>query len=129
MGLNEIERWLNILMLQELSTDKPEELIKISIIRSRFAQTLAKRALMIYTAQHSAGMMGLFSVLDGVLEKSMAAALSGIALPPSILEALIDGSGSLYPIYELMAAYEKGDWGTTLRRSQELSIEVYLVSR
>ncbi|WP_026393259.1 EAL and HDOD domain-containing protein [Acetobacterium malicum] len=127
MGLNEIERWLNILMLQDLGKDKPEELMKISIIRSRFAQTLAKRALLTYNAQHSAGMMGLFSVLDGILDQTMAEALAGITLPPAILEALLDGSGPLYPIYELMAAYEKGDWATTLRRSQELNIEEYIL--
>ena len=125
MGLNEIERWLNILMLQDLGQDKPDELMKISIIRSRFAQTLAKRALMTYNAQHGAGMMGLFSVLDGILDQSMAEALAGIALPPSIPEALIAGTGPLYPVYELMQAYEKGDWETTLKRSQELKIEEY----
>ena len=125
MGLNEIERWLNILMLQDLGKDKPDELMKISLIRSRFAQTLAKRALMTYNAQHGAGMMGLFSVLDGILDQSMAEALAGIALPPSIPEALLAGTGPLYPVYELMQAYEKGDWETTLKRSQELKIEEY----
>lgn len=127
MGLNEIERWLNILMLQDLGQDKPSELMKISIIRSRFAQTLAKRALMTYNAQHSAGMMGLFSVLDGILDQTMAEALEGITLPPSIPEALITGSGPLYPLYELIIAYEKGDWETTFARSQALKIEEYML--
>lgn len=125
MGLNEIERWLNILMLQDLGKEKPDELMKISIIRSRFAQTLAKRALMDYNAQHGASMMGLFSVLDGILDQSMAEALAGISLPPSIPEALLEDRGPLYPVYELMQAYEKGDWETTLRQSQELKIEEY----
>lgn len=127
MGLNEIERWLNILMLQELGQEKPAELMKIALIRSRFAQTLAKRALMIYNAQHGAAMMGLFSVLDGILDQTMDEALAGIALPPAIPDALIKGEGVLYPIYQLMLAYEKGDWATTLKRSQELKIEEYIL--
>lgn len=127
MGLNELERWLNILMLHDLGKDKPEELMKISIIRSRFAQTLAKRALMTYSNQHSAAMMGLFSVLDGILDQSMAEALAGITLPPSILEALINSSGFLFPIYDLIVAYEKGDWATTFKRSQDLNIEEYIL--
>lgn len=125
MGLNEIERWLHILMLQDLGQDKPDELMKISLIRSRFAQTLARRALMTYEAQHGAGMMGLFSVLDGILDQSMAQALAGISLAPSIPQALIAGTGPLYPVYALIQAYEKGDWETTLRRSQELKIEEF----
>ncbi|OXS27521.1 MAG: hypothetical protein BI182_14415 [Acetobacterium sp. MES1] len=127
MGLNEIERWFNILMLQDLGQEKPAELMKIALIRSRFAQTLAKRALMTYNAQHGAAMMGLFSVLDGILDQTMDEALAGIALPPAILDALIKGEGVLYPIYQLMLAYEKGDWATTLKRSQELKIEEYIL--
>lgn len=127
MGLNEIERWFNILMLQDLGQEKPAELMKIALIRSRFAQTLAKRALMTYNAQHGAAMMGLFSVLDGILDQTMDEALAGIALPPAIPDALIKGEGVLYPIYQLMLAYEKGDWATTLKRSQELKIEEYIL--
>ncbi len=127
MGLNEIERWFNILMLQDLGQEKPAELMKIALIRSRFAQTLAKRALMTYNAQHGAAMMGLFSVLDGILDQTMDEALAGIALPPAIPEALIKGEGVLYPIYQLMLAYEKGDWATTLKRSQDLKIEEYIL--
>ncbi|WP_303870206.1 EAL and HDOD domain-containing protein [Acetobacterium wieringae] len=127
MGLNEIERWFNILMLQDLGQEKPSELVKIALIRSRFTQTLAKRALMTYNTQHAAAMMGLFSVLDGILDLSMEEALAGIALPPSIPDALINGEGVLYPIYELMLAYEKGDWATTMNRSEELKIEEYIL--
>lgn len=41
MGMREIERWINILMLQDLGQSKPNELIKMSLIRSRFAETIA----------------------------------------------------------------------------------------
>ncbi|AFA48805.1 diguanylate phosphodiesterase [Acetobacterium woodii DSM 1030] len=127
IGLNKIERWLNILMLHDLVKDKPLELMKISIIRSRFAESLARRANMTVSSQHEASMMGLFSVLDGILDQSMDDALKGISIPPSIYDALLKERGFLYPIYQLMLAYEKGDWKTTSRVSQELNIEEHIL--
>ncbi len=123
IGLNKIERWLSILMLHDLVKDKPLELMKVSIIRSRFAESLARRAEMTVSSQHEASMMGLFSVLDGILDQSMDDALKGISIPPSIYDALLKERGFLYPIYQLMLAYEKGNWETTFRVSQELNIE------
>jgi len=122
IGLKEIERWINIIMLQDLGNDKPQELMKISLIRSKFAESMAKRAGMT-GFQHTASMMGLFSILDAILDQTMEEALTGIALPPSILETLIYHKGLLHPIYELMLAYEKGDWLLTEKISSDLKID------
>jgi len=121
IGLKEIERWINIIMLQDLGKDKPDELMKISLIRTKFAESMAIRAGM-SNFQHAASMMGLFSILDAILDQTMAEALTGITLPSSILDALINHNGVLFPIYELMLAYEKGDWILTEKISKELNI-------
>lgn len=123
MGLNEVERWLNILMLQDLGNEKPSELMKLSIVRSRFAEILSKQAGMNKNLQHAASMMGLFSTLDGILDQTIEEALEGITLPSSISDALIRHEGVLYPIYELMIAYEKGFWMVTDLAAQSLNIE------
>lgn len=122
VGLKECERWINILMLQDLGKDKPEELMKISLIRNRFAESLTIRAGM-PGYQNAASMMGLFSVLDAILDQTMAEALTGITLPPSILDALLHQKGVLYPVYKLVLAYEKGDWLVAETLAKELNIE------
>lgn len=129
MGLNELERWLNIMMLQDLGKDKPEELLITSVIRSRFAEVLAKRAGMSSNYQNAASLMGLFSTLDGILDQSMEHALMGISLPVSIQEALVHQEGVLYPIYKLMFAYEKGDWHTTERLAETMFIDAFILDQ
>lgn len=129
MGLNEIERWLSILMLQDLGKDKPGELMKISVIRSRFAEKLANRAGLTTNYQHAASIMGLFSTLDGILDQSLEEALTGIALPASIPDALLHQTGSLYPIYQLMLAYEKGEWLITEEYTEYLKIDPFSLYR
>lgn len=122
IGLREFERWISILMIHEASKDKPLELIKVSLIRTRFAESLAKRAGM-KEQEHDAALMGLFSVLDAILDQPMDVVLAGINLPKVILDALINAQGVLYPIYELMLAYEKGDWPLVDAVAEALKIE------
>jgi EAL and modified HD-GYP domain-containing signal transduction protein len=113
-------------MIHDLSKDKPTELIKISLIRTRFAESLAKRAGM-SEQEHDAALMGLFSILDAILDQPMNVVLAGIALPQSILDVLIKEQGILLPIYELMLAYEKGDWLLVEAVAQALKIEEYYI--
>ena len=122
MGLNEIERWINILMLQDLGKSKPKELMKISLIRSSFSESIAEH-LGLNALAHEASLMGLLSVLDAMLDQTMEEALDGIALPDSILAALIGHEGVLFPVYELQIAYETADWSTVDAISKQFSID------
>lgn len=126
IGLKEFERWISILMIHDLGKDKPAELIKISLIRTRFAESLAKRAGMIQL-EHESALMGLFSILDALLDQPMAEVLAEIALPEAIPEALIHEDGILFPLYELMLAYEKGDWAVVEANSEILKIEEFYI--
>ncbi len=109
MGFNEIERWISILMLQDMGKSKPKELVKMSLVRTKFAEKIILHKGLI-RMKHQASMMGLFSTLDAMLDRTMDEALEGIYLPKSIREALVEGKGELYPIYKLLLAYERGDW-------------------
>ncbi|WP_303870205.1 EAL and HDOD domain-containing protein [Acetobacterium wieringae] len=124
IGLREFERWISILMIHEVSKDKPTELIKLSLIRTRFAESLAKRSGL-HELEHDAALMGLFSVLDAILDQPMDVVLAGIALPQAILEALINQQGILFPILALMVAYEKGEWSLVEELAQVLKIADY----
>jgi Predicted signal transduction protein containing EAL and modified HD-GYP domains len=126
IGLREFERWISILMIHELSKEKPLELIKLSLIRTRFAESLAKRAGMI-ELENDAALMGLFSVLDAILDQSMEVVLAGMILPQAILDCLIREQGVLFPIYQLMVAYERGDWIQVETTATLLKIEDYYI--
>ncbi len=108
MGLDEIERWVSILMLQDMGKNKPKELVVMSLVRTKFAEEISRHNK--GTMRHEASMMGLFSTLDAMLDKTMEEALEDIALTRPIKEALIESKGKLYPIYKLLLAYERGDW-------------------
>lgn len=129
MGLNQIERWLSTLMLQDLMTNKPLELMKISIIRSHFAQLIGKALKMNQQDQQNAALMGLFSTLDGILDQTMEEALEDIIIPKEIADALVGQTGPLYPIYALFLAYERGDWDLANQEISEMGINYKTVNQ
>ncbi len=110
MGLKELERWIRVLMLQDFSKNKPIEITRMSLIRSKFSEFIAKNSTMKgYEDQTS--MMALFSMIDVLLECPMEEALEGMMLPNSVVQALVYHKGQFFIMCELIQSYEKGDWG------------------
>lgn len=109
MGFKELERWINILMLQDLSTNKPKELLKLSLLRSKFGEFIASNSRF-KNRNRETSMMCLFSTLDAILDETMEEVLQDILITEDIREALIKKSGVLSPICNLISSYEKGDW-------------------
>ncbi len=122
MGLKEIERWINVLMLQDLNNSKPDELMRVSLIRSKFAELTAFHSKGGHL-KYEAAIMGLLSTIDAMLNQSMEDALKNILLPDTITDALVKNKGALYPIYKLITGYEKGDWSGTEEIIRELKLQ------
>ena len=126
MGLKELERWINVLMLQELSTDKPDELMKLSLIRSKFGEFVAANSS--YRKRKAeVSMMCLFSLLDAILDKPMSEALTNVMISSDVVQALVYGDGSLEPICKLLSAYERGDWDKVGEAAVEIRINPELL--
>lgn len=122
LGLKEIERWINILMIQDLGENKPKELMTLSLVRTKFSESIAM-ICGLKKIKHEASMMGLFSTIDAMLDQTMADALSDVSLPQSIKDSLIANEGVLMPIFRLVIAYEKGDWDHAATLTSAMKIE------
>jgi EAL and modified HD-GYP domain-containing signal transduction protein len=109
MGLKELNRWVNILMIRDLGSNKPKELMRLSLVRAKFAERIALKSTF-KKMKYEASMMGLFSTLDAILDETMEEALSDVALPIAIKRVLIHQEGEMLPIYNLIKAYETGNW-------------------
>lgn len=71
--------------------------------------------------------MGLFSTLDAMLDQTMENALKDIAISKSIIEALVYHKGVLYPIYELLIAYERGNWTKAIEILNKINMDVNIL--
>jgi len=114
LGQQEVRKWVTTAVSKLLGTDKPDEITKLSLMRARFAESLAPKFGLEDQAQ-SVFLMGLFSVMDVILEKPMEEVLEMIQVDDPIRDALISQSGPYYPVYKFVLGYEGADWKTVSR--------------
>ncbi len=109
LGQKELKRWINTAVTKELCSDKPNEITRLSLLRAKFAEDLAP----LYDLKLKSSelfLMGLFSVLDLILDMPMADALEKVNVSKDIFVALVDHQGALAPVLDLIIQYENANW-------------------
>lgn len=115
LGQEELKRWINTAVTKELCADRPSEITRLSMIRARFAELLAP-VFGLESMSQELFMMGLFSVLDIVLQKPMAEVLETISLSKPITDALLTGEGQMAEVLNFIKAYEDASWMEVCRQ-------------
>ena len=109
LGQKELKKWITTAVTKELCSDRPSEITRMSMIRARFAENMAKYfELEPFSAEIF--LMGLFSVLDQILEKPMAECLEMVKISTDIKNALLSHKGRIYPVLEFVLFYEDAEW-------------------
>ena len=108
LGKNNLEKFITLVLLKGLSADKPSELIVTSIIRGRFAELIAAR-LALRGQINTAFLVGMFSLVEALLDRSMDKFLNELPLSDDIAAALRRQPSVLTSILEMVIAYEQGN--------------------
>ncbi len=109
MGQAEIRRFVSLIAMSNLAAGKPNELIRASCIRAKFCELMpGDQADPVMRAELFT--LGIFSLIDAIMDQPMAAIMEALPLADSIRSALVDQSGPLYPYLMLAEAYERGKW-------------------
>ena len=114
LGQKELKRWINTAVVNQLCSDKPNEITRLSLLRAKFAENLAP-AFELGGKASELFLTGLFSVLDIILDKSMEEALSLVKVSHDIEDALIRQSGIFAEPLYFIKQYEAGNWSEVSR--------------
>ncbi len=114
LGQKELKRWINTVITKELCADRPNEIARLSLLRAKFAECLAP-SFGLAMKSSELFLMGLFSVLDIILNMTMEDALKKVNVSKDISDVLVRHKGEFAEIYEFMAAYENADWQEVCR--------------
>ncbi len=109
LGIKEIRKWVSLIALGHMAVDKPQELLVVSLIRARFCESVAVLIGQVDNASDFF-MMGLFSVIDALLDRPMKDVLTELPISDGIKEALVGKENILHDVYRMVLSYEKGDW-------------------
>jgi EAL and modified HD-GYP domain-containing signal transduction protein len=109
MGERGIRRFLSLIAMTSLASHKPDELVRASIVRARFCELIgdtgppgADRAEL-FT-------LGLFSMIDAIMDDAMASLMERLPLSGAIKKALVHRRGPLAAYLGLLESYEQGRW-------------------
>jgi c-di-GMP-related signal transduction protein len=110
LGEVEFRRWVSIVAIVAMASDKPPELIRTALTRAFFCEEISRTAGM---TPQSANLflMGLLSVTDALLDRPIDYVLSTLPVSPEIRTALCGGTNRFRDVYDTLLAYERADWG------------------
>jgi c-di-GMP-related signal transduction protein len=149
LGEKEFRRWISVLAVVAMASDKPHELIRTALTRAFFCENLAKTltdppapspvsvasvstprdspppvALFPISVKSSdLFLMGLLSVTDAILDCPMEQVLATLPIAPEVRAALCGTANPYRDVYDLLLAYERADWSTLSVASARLGID------
>ncbi len=122
LGQKELKKWINTALTKELCADRPSEITRLSLLRAKFAENLAP----VFEKAMFSGelfLMGLFSVLDIILDKPMEEALSMVQVSKEIHDTLVSRKGDFAPVLAFIEAYENASFQEVSRQMMLLQID------
>ena len=107
LGARTVQQWATMLVLAGLP-GKPHQLVATALLRARMCQLAVpprNRHLMdrLFT-------VGMFSVIDALLDMPMEEALTGLPLDDDVMAALLGGDSVEGDVLKRVLAYERGDF-------------------
>jgi len=111
LGLQNVKQWAMLTTFAAID-DKPQELFLTALIRARFCELAG-------TTQDGGPQerftLGLFSVLDALLDTTMETAVALLPLPPRMRDALVEHSGP-GRLLDCVQAIEQGHFNPVVRQ-------------
>ena len=109
LGQEDVVRTVSLLVLAGLAADKSQDLAVRSMIRAMFCESLASE-MNLHDEKLDHFLVGMFSMIDVILELPMADLVSRLPTSPQVNFALLGSLGPLREMLELVIAYENVDW-------------------
>jgi EAL and modified HD-GYP domain-containing signal transduction protein len=108
LGTENVKRWATLMALAD-AKDKPHELIVTGLVRARMAELVAvasgdRRSKETYFT------IGMFSIIDALLDTSLVEVLRQLPLSEEIMDALLRYEGPKGELLHGILAYERGDF-------------------
>lgn len=107
LGLRTIRNWVSVIIMSRVE-NKPRELLVTALVRARMCELMAEALRR--TDAETFFMVGLFSILDALLDQPMEAVIKMLPLADDVNLALLRHEGDSGRMLACVLAYERGDW-------------------
>jgi len=122
LGERELRKWIAVVAVGVMADGKPDELMTVPLVRGRFCELLAPLAGMAGHA-NDLFLLGLFSVMDAILDQPLDKILTELPIRHEIKDALLARSGLYRDVLDLAIALERADWEAISSLAPRLGIK------
>ena len=126
MGAIEVKKFIALVALANLGEGKTIELLLLCLVRAKFCEFvgIAKNR----SLNPPAGfLVGLFSLLDALLDEKMSIIVKRLPIDEELKNALCDVKNELNGYLSLVCAYEVGNWQKIHELCAELDLDVSVI--
>jgi EAL and modified HD-GYP domain-containing signal transduction protein len=124
LGFDEINKWMSVLAVRGTTGSNNEfskEIISISLTRAKTCELLALHNKKLYPISEYF-IVGLYSLMDVLLNMSMEQILSSLPFHEEICDAILGKENHLGQILKLSIEIEKGNWKNIKERCSLLGV-------
>jgi c-di-GMP-related signal transduction protein len=109
LGQDKLRLFISLMTVAHANQHKPQYLYVLSIQRARFCEQLVTKGSL-KAEPSQAFLMGMFSLLDALLDQPLSLLLTNLPLSDELKLALNEGKGELGHLLNAVKAYENADW-------------------
>lgn len=121
LGEREMRRFLLLVLISEICSEKPEELVRLAMVRAKTGEGLAL-AGSLAAKSDEIFLFCLLSLLDAMLDSSMAHICERLSLSDHIKNGLIHGAGPYAPYLRAIIAHEIDDLAARLAAVEAIGL-------
>ena len=107
LGERQVRRWVHLVAALGAGQEKTSDLVLTALVRGRFGELLQP---LVTHGESDLFLLGLLSLIDAMLEMPMAEVLERVPLDRETKAVLLGQPSVLRPVYQLLLAYESGEW-------------------
>lgn len=122
LGDMEIKKWCSLSVLNQMGKDQPVELLRMALLRASFCESLALK-VGLAGKKSELFLMGLFSFMDVILGRPLHEILEDVPIQRELKEALLGKSNAYRKIFDLVVAYERGQWPDVVLLTKDLKLQ------
>ena len=108
LGIDPIRKWTTVWCLAGLTAGAATELATLALLRARTCELLGETSSIADSSELF--LVGLFSLLDVMLSRTMGEALEGLPLSAAATAALQGAPNTLRRVLDAVVAHERGEW-------------------
>ncbi len=123
LGIEEMKRWISILLIKDFENEENSELIKVCLLRGKLLSLMAAE-LNKASQETDFFFTGILSSIDTIMDQDMKVILADLALSDNVKTALLGETGQLRECLDTVLLYERLNFEEAMGKLAKMGVDL-----